>query len=74
MRDKRERFVSLAEARTDKAITALRSLSKLGNRRNYEYSDRDVRKILKALDGEMKALRAAFSESAQEGTRFRLDP
>lgn len=62
MRDRRERFVSLAEARTEKALTAIRLLGNLSNRANYEYTDTDVAQIFKALEAEMKALRARFSD------------
>lgn len=67
MRDKRERFVSLAEARTDKAIKAVRSLANLSNRANYEYTDDDVQQIVRALDHELKALRLKFQQSGGSG-------
>lgn len=73
MRDRRERFVSLAEARTDKALNAIRLLGNLSNRSNYEYSDADVAKIVKALESEVRTLKARFAESAGAGERkFRL--
>jgi len=63
MRDRRERFVSLAESRTDKALNAIRLLGNLSNRSNYEYSDDDVTQIVKALDAEIKALRTRFADA-----------
>ena len=73
MRDRRERFVSLAEARTDKALNAIRLLGNLSNRSNYEYSDADVAKIVKALESEIRTLKARFAESAGVSERkFRL--
>lgn len=67
MRDKRERFVSLAEARTDRAIKAIRSLSNLSNRANYEFSDEDIQQIVRALDRELRALRVKFQQSGGPG-------
>ncbi|KMO75873.1 hypothetical protein MOBUDSM44075_02402 [Mycolicibacterium obuense] len=64
MRDRRERFVALAEARTDKALNAIRLLGNLSNRANYEYTDADVTQIMKALDGELKLLKAKFAEAS----------
>ena len=63
MRDRRERFVALAEARTDKALNAIRLLGNLSNRSNYDYTDADVAQIVRALEGEVKALRAKFADS-----------
>jgi len=74
MRDRRERFVALAEARTDKALNAIRLLGNLSNRTNYEYSEVDVTKIIKALEGEIKAVKSRFADaSAGRERTFRLD-
>lgn len=54
---KREKFVKLAESRTVNAIKAIRVIGKLGNRNAYEYDDADVRKIVKALNDEIEALK-----------------
>lgn len=64
MRDRRERFVALAEARTDKALNAIRLLGNLSNRSNYDYSDADVAQIVRALEGELKLLKAKFADAA----------
>lgn len=64
MRDRRERFVALAEARTDKALNAIRLLGNLSNRSNYDYTDADVAQIVKALEGELKLLKAKFADAA----------
>lgn len=63
MRDRRERFVSLAEARTDKALHAIRLLGNLANRSNYEYYDEDVEQIVKALEKEIRLLKTTFQDS-----------
>ena len=47
--DKRDKFVRLAEGRTQLALDAIRKLGNLSNRGIYEYSDADVKKIVKAL-------------------------
>lgn len=73
MRDRRERFVSLAEARTDKALKAIRLLGNLSNRQNYEYTDADVAQIFRAIDNEVKAAKARFGDaSAGREREFRL--
>ena len=73
MRDPRERFVALAEARTDKAIKIIRLIGNLSDQRNYEFHDDDVRKIFAALEKETKLARARFSEQSEKSkTTFRL--
>jgi hypothetical protein len=73
MRDRRERFVSLAESRTDRALNAIRLLGNLSNRSNYEYNDADVAQIVRALEGEIRALKTKFGDaSAGRETSFKL--
>lgn len=68
MRDRRERFVALAEARTGKALSAIRLLGNLSNRSNYEYTDGDVEQIMRAVKAEVRALEAKFSDAKAGGT------
>jgi hypothetical protein len=61
MRDKRAKFVELANKRVNKAIAQLRLV---GN---------DARKIVKALQKEIETLKAKFSEGAgSDGNDFQL--
>jgi hypothetical protein len=73
-RNKRGRFVKLAEARVRKATQMLRLIGNLSNTSNYEYSQEDAQKILAALEGEMKLLRAKFQAALARRARgdFRL--
>jgi hypothetical protein len=63
MRDKRSRFVDLAESRVTKAVQTLRLIGNLANFNNYSYSEEDVQKIFSALDAEVKLLKAKFQTS-----------
>lgn len=54
---KRDKFVELAQKRTINAIKAIRVISKLANKSAYEYTDEDVRKIVKALTDELETLK-----------------
>lgn len=56
-RDKRGKFVELAEKRTVNAMRAIRVIAKLGNKAHYEYDEKDVRRIVSALNREVEALR-----------------
>lgn len=71
---KRERFVRLAEARTNKILDMMKLLGNCSSKTNYEYTDEDVRKIFSAIEREMKNARAKFNGfDAQKEDRFTLD-
>lgn len=72
-KSKREKFVKLAENRTVNAIKAIKIIGKLGNRNAYEYTEADVRKIVKALSDEIDSLKSRMqtTESAN-GINFKL--
>lgn len=57
---KREKFVELAEARVSRALASIRVIGNLSKRSTYEYSEEDVRKIVKALLAEVEAMQARF--------------
>jgi hypothetical protein len=72
-RDKRGKFVELAESRTRNAIKAIRVIAKLGNKSAYEYSDADVQKIVRALSREIDALKSRMlSTGGKETIEFSL--
>ena len=45
----REKFVTLAEKRTTKALQAISVIGNLSNKSNYTYTEEDIKKIKKAL-------------------------
>jgi len=72
-RDKREKFVELAQSRTTNAIRAIRVIGKLGNKSAYQYDENDVRKIASALSKEIEALKARMlSSGSKESVDFKL--
>jgi ribosomal protein L7/L12 len=72
-RDKRQKFVELAERRTRNAIKAIRVIAKLGNKSAYEFDDGDVKRIASALNKEVDALKARMSSSGgKEAVDFKL--
>lgn len=74
MRNKREKFIELAEARVTRALRDLRLIGNLSNRSAYAYTEDDVRKMFKALQKELEAARAKFGgdiEGREKG--FRLE-
>ena len=72
-RQKREKFVELAERRTRNAIKAIRVIAKLGNRSAYDFTELDVKKIAAALTKEVEALRVRMlSTGSKESVDFKL--
>lgn len=74
MRDKRQKFVELAEARVTKTIKDFRLIGNLSNRAAYAYSEEDVKKIFRALQKELDAAKAKFGgEGGRNENEFRLE-
>lgn len=73
MRDKRAKFVELAEARVARAIKTIRLIGNLSNRNNYEFGASDVSKIMGALEAELRDLRVRFkTDSGKTAPTFKL--
>ena len=69
--NKRQKFVRLAELRTEKAVLAIENLIGLSNPRNYEYNSNDVDLIVKALKNAVNAVSNSFSKS-KEKKQFKI--
>jgi hypothetical protein len=73
MRNKREKFVELAEARVNKALKDIQLIGNLSNRSAYEFSEGDIRKIFATLQKGLDAAKGKFSrENDGSGGEFRL--
>lgn len=72
METKREKFVRLAEARTNKIIDMLRLLGNCANKSNYDYSDTDIQKIFTAIEKELKNTKLKYTVGDTEDDRFKL--
>ncbi len=70
---KRDRFVRLAENRTNKIIDMLRLLSNCSNTNNYEYTQKDVNKIFQAIEAEVRAAKQSFlKKTGEDSGKFTL--
>ncbi|PLY00755.1 MAG: hypothetical protein C0623_06605 [Desulfuromonas sp.] len=71
--EKRDKFIELANKRVTKAIKDLRLIGNLSNRRTYDYNDEDVKKITRALQRELDAMKVRFrGEAGDDDTIFSL--
>ena len=68
---KRQKFVRLAELRTEKAVLAIENLIGLSNPRNYDFNAKDVNLIIKALTDSVNAVSSSFSKS-KEKKQFKI--
>lgn len=71
---KRDKFVRLAEARTNKIIDMIQLLGNCSNLSTYDYTSQDVDKIFSAIEYEIKEAKKKFNKTEnKKGTRFTLD-
>jgi hypothetical protein len=62
VRDKRAKFVELANKRVTKCIRELKLVGNLSNKAAYDFTDEDAKKIVKALQKEVDSIRARFAD------------
>lgn len=67
MKDKRKKFVELAEARVNRAMKEIRLVGNLSNRSAYEFTDEDVKKMFRALQKEVDTAKSRFGEKGGNG-------
>ena len=70
---KRERFVRIAEARTNKILEMMRLLGNCSSQGNYEYTDEDIKKIFGALEKELNNTNNKFLGLDAKDERFTLE-
>ncbi len=71
---KRQKFVRLAENRTNRILDTLELLSNLSNTSNYEYNQKDVERIFKAIENSVAETKKSFSRnSEQKHVKFTLE-
>ena len=69
----RERFIRIAESRTQKIIDMIELLGNCSNQYNYEYTQKDVDKMFSAIEAALKTSKARFvTENSSKDTRFKF--
>ena len=73
MRDKRKKFIELAEKRVNRLLKDIRLVGNLSNRSNYTFNQGDIKKIFLAIENEIKSTRKRFESSgASDEGAFKL--
>lgn len=67
----RDRFVRIIERRVNITLKNLDSIGKCSNRKNYEYSDEDVRKIFSEIEKKSKQVKSMF-RGLKNDNKFKL--
>lgn len=67
---KRETFRRLATQRTNAVIDRLRILGHCSNPHLYEYTPEDIRKIFRAIESELKAVKTKFTSNSKSEFHF----
>jgi hypothetical protein len=62
---KKERFKNVGGRRVQKVLDDLENLSKCANKNTYEYTQEDVRKMMRAIREKVKFLDVAFNSGAK---------
>ena len=62
---KQEAFKRLAAQRTNAVLEKLRILGNCSNRQLYDFTDEDIAKIFRAIDKELRSVKAKFMNSSR---------
>ena len=72
-RDKRAKFLELATKRVNRTLKDLTLISNLANRRNYQYTEDEAKKIIKVLQSELDSVKLNFNAGIQSSkSKFKL--
>ena len=70
---KRDKFIRIAEARTNKIISMVQLLGNCANPASYEYTEKDVSDIFGAIEKELKNAKMKFTSADDKPTKFKLE-
>ena len=71
-RDKKSKFIKLAEKRVSRTLNDLKLIRNLSNKNYYEYSDEQSKKIIRALQQELDLLKKSFQSLNTKDEGFKL--
>lgn len=68
----RERFLEVAESRTNGVLNQIRILGHCSNRSLYQYTPEEINKIFKTIEEELNQTKAKFKLEQLRKRRFKL--
>jgi hypothetical protein len=69
---KSQKFIRIAEARTNKILDMIKLIGNCSNTNTYDYSKEDVKKIFSAIEDELKIAKGRFEISDNSDKKFKL--
>jgi hypothetical protein len=69
---KKDKFIELAKSRVNRAINMIRLISNLANKSHYDYTPEQTKKIIKALNDEVRSVEAKFASKKRGSEEFSL--
>jgi|TARA_A100001035_G_scaffold28937_1_gene19440 hypothetical protein len=71
-KEKSDKFRELAESRVNRAINMIRLIANLGNKAHYDYSADQAKKIVNALEAEVRNVKTKFNSKRRGTEEFSL--
>ena len=73
--DRRTKFATLASKRVNRASHAIKTIGNLSNRSNYDWTEQDVKKIIRELRKAVKEVEDRFlGNDGRAGAGFVIKP
>ena len=66
MKKKREKFINLANKRVNKALKQINLIGNLSNKNNYEYTQDEVKQMIKALEEGIQRCKESFNTNKEK--------
>ena len=70
---KRKKFIKLANGRVNATLDKIRLIGNLSDKRYYDYSDKDVKKMFDAINKELNHVKSKFSNISKSDNSFNLE-
>ena len=72
MSKKSDKFKELARSRVNRAINMIRLIANLGNKTHYDYTPEQARKIVNALNAEVRNVQIKFNSNKRGTEEFTI--
>ena len=70
--EKHERFKRIASKRMQNTLKEMNRLANCANKNSYEFTTRDVQKMLKALSDKLQEIRLAYRKGIENDNKFKF--
>lgn len=71
-RNNRDKFIELTEKRVTKTLDSIRLIGNLSDKRYYDYDEKDVDQIFRALSKEISTSKNRFLDALKKNRDFKI--